>query len=68
MGLPQVRLLADPQAELAKALGVDFDATPVLGSVRSKRCAIGRIVWTTSTGLDNVCVLYLSWWRFVKAD
>lgn len=32
-------MLADPQAELAKALGVDFDATPVLGSVRSKRCA-----------------------------
>ena len=33
-------MLADPQAELAKALGVDFDASPVLGSVRSKRCAL----------------------------
>ena len=31
-------MLADPHAELAKALGVDFDATGLLGNVRSKRC------------------------------
>ncbi len=36
----QVRMLADPQAELAKALGVDFDASGMLGNVRSKRCAL----------------------------
>lgn len=30
-------LAADPRAELAKALGVDFDATGLLGNVRSKR-------------------------------
>jgi len=36
----KVRMLADPQAELAKALGVDFDASPVLGSVRSKRYSL----------------------------
>ena len=34
----QVVVVADPRAELAKALGVDFDATGLLGNVRSKRC------------------------------
>eukprot|EP00599_Poterioochromonas_sp_BG-1_P006208 CAMPEP_0173140026 /NCGR_PEP_ID=MMETSP1105-20130129/4623_1 /TAXON_ID=2985 /ORGANISM="Ochromonas sp., Strain BG-1" /LENGTH=160 /DNA_ID=CAMNT_0014052899 /DNA_START=127 /DNA_END=609 /DNA_ORIENTATION=- len=33
----KVRVLADVNAELAKALGVDIDLTAVLGSVRSKR-------------------------------
>lgn len=33
----QVRMLADTQLELTKALGVEFDATGFLGSVRSKR-------------------------------
>eukprot|EP01040_Poterioochromonas_malhamensis_P007879 gene7879-8518_t len=33
----KVRVLADVNAELAKALGVDIDLTAVFGSVRSKR-------------------------------
>lgn len=33
----KVRMLADTQLELTKALGVEFDATGFLGSVRSKR-------------------------------
>ena len=33
----QVRMLADTQLELTKALGVELDAAPMLGSVRSKR-------------------------------
>lgn len=36
-----IRFLADPDASFTKALGgVDFDATPILGNVRSKRYAI----------------------------
>ncbi len=37
-------MLADPQAELAKALGVDFDASGMLGNVRSKRCALSSFM------------------------
>eukprot|EP00993_Chasmostoma_nieuportense_P005206 NODE_5836_length_604_cov_46.157233_g5671_i0.p1 GENE.NODE_5836_length_604_cov_46.157233_g5671_i0~~NODE_5836_length_604_cov_46.157233_g5671_i0.p1 ORF type:complete len:183 (+),score=64.54 NODE_5836_length_604_cov_46.157233_g5671_i0:37-549(+) len=33
----KVRMLADPAAEFAKALGTDFDATGALGNIRSKR-------------------------------
>jgi len=33
----KVRMLADTTAEFAKALGVDFDKTAVLGGIRSKR-------------------------------
>ncbi|KAF4682529.1 Peroxiredoxin-5, mitochondrial [Perkinsus olseni] len=35
----KIRMLADIKADTAKALGVDFDVTPVLGNVRSKRFA-----------------------------
>lgn len=33
----KVRMLADTTAAFTKAVGMDFDATPVLGNVRSKR-------------------------------
>eukprot|EP01098_Paradermamoeba_levis_P009686 TRINITY_DN4049_c0_g1_i3.p1 TRINITY_DN4049_c0_g1~~TRINITY_DN4049_c0_g1_i3.p1 ORF type:complete len:159 (-),score=39.47 TRINITY_DN4049_c0_g1_i3:73-549(-) len=33
----KVRMLADPRAELTKALGMELDATASLGNVRSKR-------------------------------
>lgn len=33
----KIRMLADPRAELARALGVEVDATAVLGNVRTKR-------------------------------
>ena len=33
----QVRMLADTSADLTKALGLELDLTPVLGSVRCKR-------------------------------
>ncbi|KAJ1911001.1 Peroxiredoxin-5, mitochondrial [Tieghemiomyces parasiticus] len=36
-GKPAMEFLADPRAEFVKAMGLDFDATGVLGSVRSKR-------------------------------
>lgn len=33
----KIRMLADPTAAFTKAIGMDFDATQMLGSVRSKR-------------------------------
>eukprot|EP01012_Entosiphon_sulcatum_P011280 TRINITY_DN1679_c0_g1_i1.p1 TRINITY_DN1679_c0_g1~~TRINITY_DN1679_c0_g1_i1.p1 ORF type:complete len:161 (-),score=27.73 TRINITY_DN1679_c0_g1_i1:91-573(-) len=36
----KVRMLADPRAEFVTSLGLEFDATPVLGSKRSKRFAL----------------------------
>ncbi|ORY03594.1 Redoxin [Basidiobolus meristosporus CBS 931.73] len=36
----KVKLLADPKAEFVKSLDLSFDATGVLGSVRSKRFAL----------------------------
>jgi len=33
----KVRMLADPRAELAKALGLDVDTTGIFGNVRTKR-------------------------------
>lgn len=36
---PQVRFLADTHGELAKALGIELDASAVLGNVRCKRFA-----------------------------
>ncbi|KAI8866029.1 peroxiredoxin-5, mitochondrial-like protein, partial [Ramicandelaber brevisporus] len=36
----KVRVLADPRAEFVKALGLSFDATAVLGNVRSQRFAL----------------------------
>ncbi|EER17891.1 conserved hypothetical protein [Perkinsus marinus ATCC 50983] len=35
----KIHMLADIKADTAKALGVDFDVTPVLGNVRCKRFA-----------------------------
>ncbi|POS84163.1 hypothetical protein EPUL_004543 [Erysiphe pulchra] len=57
-----IRFLADAGAALTKAWGVDFDASSVLGGVRSKRYAIttenGKVVSVhiepDNTGL-NVC-------------
>ena len=49
--IAQVRMLADPQAELAKALGVDFDASGMLGNVRSKRYALSGM--TTKLRADG---------------
>lgn len=37
---PQIRFLADPAAKFSQALDVAFDASAVLGNVRSKRYAI----------------------------
>lgn len=36
----KVRMLADPQAEFVKAMGLQVDASAVLGNVRSKRFAM----------------------------
>ncbi len=36
----KVLFLADPTAEFAKAIGLDFDATAGLGGIRSKRYAM----------------------------
>ena len=36
----KVRMLADPQAEFTKALGLEVDAGAILGGVRSKRYAM----------------------------
>jgi len=33
----KVRMLADTCAEFTKAIGLEFDATPILGNVRCKR-------------------------------
>jgi len=33
----KIRMLADTCAEFTKAIGLEFDATPILGNVRSKR-------------------------------
>ena len=33
----KVRMLADPRAELAKALGIAFDASEKLGNIRCRR-------------------------------
>lgn len=38
--LSQIRFLADPDARWAKALGVTFDASALLGNFRSKRYAL----------------------------
>lgn len=36
----QITFAADPTAAFAKALDLSFDATPLLGNVRSKRYAL----------------------------
>lgn len=39
-GSSKIHFLADADGAFTKALGVGFDATPLLGNVRSKRYAI----------------------------
>ncbi|ELT95870.1 hypothetical protein CAPTEDRAFT_21371 [Capitella teleta] len=44
----KIRMLSDPRAEFTKAIGMDFDARPLLGTVRSKRYSMlveqGKVV------------------------
>lgn len=49
--------MADPRAELAKALGLDLDATGLLGNVRSKRCVLELCLTLNTQMVRTVIVL-----------
>lgn len=49
--LVQVRLLADTQLELTKALGTELDATGFLGNIRSRRCLISSELLVDDQGV-----------------